>query len=481
MSWIDPSLVPLVVYVAETAIKLAIIAFILLRRSYTPAMTLTWLMVILLVPVVGVVGYLLVGEVRLGRRRRRRHAEIVASIEELARRSGGSVLAARPAKEHEHVALLAETVAGNPPRGGNALRLMGDTDEVIDALVEDIDGAVDHCHLAFYIYLEDHNGHRVARALMAAAARGVRCRVLVDSVGSARFLDGELVKEMRREGGSVVEALPARLVRMLFARLDLRNHRKIAVIDHAIAYVGSQNIADASFAPKKRYAPWVDAMARIEGPAARDLQILFVEDWFLDADEPIQDVLDERPGEAGEVVAQVLGTGPGSDPEAMMHVTHATIHAAREELVITTPYFVPDEATLLAMRAAARRGVRVQLIVPARNDSPLVSAASRGHYEGLLRAGVEIWEYHAGLLHAKTMTIDRSLGVITSANLDQRSFELNFEVSLVVYDTDVASELRLLQKTYLNDSTRVTLGPWLERSWPRRLIQAAAGILSPLL
>ncbi|MHC5007872.1 MAG: cardiolipin synthase, partial [Planctomycetota bacterium] len=331
-------------------------------------------------------------------------------------------------------------------------------------------------------YLDDHSGQRVAEALMDAAGRGVTCRLLVDGVGSVGFLRSHLRKRMQTRGVAVVEALPTSLLRLPFARIDLRNHRKLVVIDGMIGYCGSQNIADAEFAIKPKYAPWVDAMVRLRGPAVRDLQVLFIQDWYLDTNESLEELLaiSAAPSPDGAVV-QIMGTGPDAYNEALRQITQTSLHAAREELIITTPYFVPDEATATALYTTARRGVDTTLVVPARNDSPLVAAASRSFYERLLEAGVQVHEYQQGLLHAKTMTLDRRLALVTTANFDRRSFELNFEVSLVVYDSDFASELRLLQKAYIDGSRTVSETQWKRRGWPRRLWQNTAGMLGPIL
>lgn len=470
----------------ELSIRLALSGVIIVRSRSTPAVRLAWLVVIMGTPIpgFGVIAYLLVGEVRLGRRRTRRYAEIVERIGTLA-----ALLAARQrppppevAEAHKQIAYLAETVGDNPPRGGNNLQLFGQTDAFIDALIADIGRAEGHAHLLFYIFLPDSTGHRVAHALAEAAQRGVACRLLVDGVGSRDFLNSKLRRDIAGQGVHVVEALPARWLRIALARLDLRNHRKIAVIDGRIGYCGSQNIADKEFAIKPKYAPWVDMMVRVEGPAARDLQVLFIEDWFLDTDESLEAVLEIAPPVSTDgATVQVIGTGPTAYNEALRQLVQLSFHIAREELILTTPYFVPDEATASALYTTARRGVNVTLVVPARNDSPLVAAASRSFYDELLDAGVNICEYRKGLLHAKTTTIDRDLAIVSTANLDRRSFELNCEVSLVVYDTDLASELRLLQKQYIDDSTTVEPGDWKRRRWPSRLWHNTAGMLGPLL
>lgn len=484
-----PSLLPYIAFGAEFVLKLILVGVILLRRrGGKSTAALAWIVLILAVPVVGLLAYLLVGQVRLGRRRIARHRKIVSQVQaSIAVSPGGA--AARPPTQAEvpaiyrPIATLGEAVGDNLPRGGNSLRLISDTDLFIQGLVEDIDAASQHCHLQFYIFLPDHSGTRVGDALMRAAARGVQCRLLVDAVGSKALLRSPLRRAMERANVHVVGALPANVLRMVFARLDLRNHRKIAIIDSGVAYTGSQNIADAeSTASGRKFGPWVDAMVRIAGPAVRDLQRLFVEDWYLDTDEALNELLSIEPPVADEDIAvQIMGTGPNSYNDALRQLTQAAFHTAHEELILTTPYFVPDEATVIALRTAARRGVDTSLVLPARNDSPLVAAASRSFYHQLLEAGVNIFEFQKGLLHAKTMTIDRDLALVTTANLDRRSFDLNFEVSVVVYDTDFASQLRFVQRAYIADSQAVDAGAWSRRPWPKVLVNNAVALVAPLL
>jgi cardiolipin synthase len=361
------------------------------------------------------------------------------------------------------------------------MELLADTEGFISALARDLDAAADHAHLLYYIFLADESGRAVARALRRAAERGVCCRLLVDAVGSKAFLRSALRRELETGGVEVVAALPTRL-RLGGTRIDLRNHRKLAILDGRVAYTGSHNVAAASFAPKPRFAPWVDATVRIEGPAVRDVQELFVEDWYLDTGETLEECLAIAPPEhVPGMPVQVIGTGPDSRHEAVVRLIQAAFHLAREELILTTPYFVPDEGTLDALLTAAERGVRTRLVVPKRNDSRLVGAASRSLYELLLASGVEIHEYTQGLLHAKTITVDRDLALVSTANLDRRSFELNYEASLVVYDSDFASRLRFLQTSYLADSTPVDSAAWARRSWPRKIAQNAAGMFAPIL
>ena len=218
----------------------------------------------------------------------------------------------------------------------------------------------------------------------------MQCRLLVDNVGSSAFLKSELQRELVRGGVQVVAALPTRITQIAAIRFDMRNHRKLAVIDGRIGYTGSHNVAEEAFHPKPRFAPWVDATLRIEGPTVRDLQALFIEDWFMDAAENLDGLIAITPASFRDGrITQVVGTGVNSQNQALVRVVQSAVHMAREELILTTPYFVPDEGTLAAITTAAVRGVRTVVVVPARNDSPMVSLASRSFYQPLLDAGAK--------------------------------------------------------------------------------------------
>ena len=482
MDFLEDGWVTAISLLALFGVQLCLAASVLLRPQARQSSSLAWILVILLLPGVGIFSWLVFGEVRVGRDRMRRHAAIQKQIHD-------HLTAIWEQEAHEvHLGEIDRSLSGighqvcdTAPRPGNLVQLLGDTDEVIERLIADIDAARDHVHLLFYIWLTDTNGRHLAEAVARAAHRGVSCRVLVDHMGSRTLLKSSLRTLMEKAGAEVVASLEPPFPPFLTQRLDVRNHRKIATIDGDIGWTGSQNIADASFAPKAAYAPWVDCMLRLEGPVVADLSELFIEDWALDTGEPLTDHLRVPAPRPGGMPVQILGTGPNSKNHAMVQMLQAAMHLAREEVILTTPYFVPDEGTLAALQTAASRGVKVQLIVPKRNDSALVGAASRSFYEPLLRAGATIHEYTKGLLHAKTITLDRDRAYVGSANLDRRSFEINFEVGALVYDSDFASHLRLLQMTYLQDSVEVCADDWARRPTWRRGLQNAAGLLGPLL
>ena len=481
MAWFYPWW-PAFLLASDACLRLVVVVQIIMRGPRASDSSRAWILMVVFLPLVGIPIWLFLGEARLGRRRRERYRSIADRTADLIARLGPVPEYRAEAGEYGPTIALAEAVGGTPPRRGNELELTGDSMMFIDRLAEDIEKAESSCHLLFYIYVEDDAGWRIGEALKGAASRGVACRLLLDSVGARPFLKSRYVKSLREAGVQVVESLPANLLRMAFARIDLRNHRKIAVVDGRVGYTGSQNIAASAFALKSDFAPWVDCMLRICGPVVGDLQEIFVRDWFLETEESLEQLLADRPEPcAGGVPVQVLPTGPNNDNEALAQLALSSFHGAREELILTTPYFVPGEAEVVSLCTAAKRGVRVRLVVPARNDSPLVQAVARSHYGRLIESGVEVFEYQKGLLHAKTLTVDRDLALVTTANFDRRSFDLNFEVSTLVYDSDFASQLRFLQREYMANSTLVTLAQVNGRSWLRRFADNAAGIFSPVL
>ena len=351
-------------------------------------------------------------------------------------------------------------------------------------MVADIDAASDHVHACFYIWLDDNNGQKIKDSMIRAASRGVTVRALADALGTHKLIRSPHWREMEAAGVQLRVALPVGnlLWTMIRGRVDLRNHRKLLIVDGHIGWCGSQNAADPEFRVKPHYAPWVDIMTRWEGPVVRDWQFLFVSDWMGEHGEDLSAMIELAPlKNEGDIVAQVIGTGPTLAYSAMTACFIELIHSSREELVITTPYFVPDEPLLYALLSAARRGVRTVLILPARNDSRIVAAASRSHYADLLKAGVELYEYHCGLLHAKTMIVDGKVGLVGSANLDRRSFELNFENNILFADETLAAQIRGRQNEWLVDSRRVTLEQVAATPILARLWQNALAMFGPLL
>jgi cardiolipin synthase len=307
---------------------------------------------------------------------------------------------------------------------------------------------------------------------------------MADDLGSRAFVRSAHWSDMAAAGVRLAAALPIQSILMhpFRGRVDLRNHRKVVVIDNRITYCGSQNCCDPAFLVKAKYAPWVDIMLRFEGPVVRQNQILFASDWLSHVDDDLDAVLTaplDLPAEG--FAAQVIGTGPTVRHSAMPEMFEAAMYAARGELVISTPYYVPDEALQSALCASARRGVDTSLILPARNDSWIVAAASRSFYEELLEAGVRLFEFRGGLLHAKTLTLDGEMALVGSANVDRRSFQLNYENNILLHDPALTRRIRARQGEYIARSREVTtaqVGDWSAR---HRIWNNAVAMFGPVL
>jgi cardiolipin synthase len=463
----------------------ALILRVLLRPHRDPASRIAWIVVILALPVVGMIGYVLLGETNIGRSRVARLRAVLAGLPDPARAPGYA--ATQDDAVPDRVAPLfrvGASISGYEPVGGNRAALTADSDATVDALVADIEAAREHVHLLFYIWLPDGSGVRVADALCRAARRGVACRAMVDDLGSRLLVKSPHWAAMQAAGVRLARALPVGnpLVRAFKGRIDLRNHRKIVVIDNRVTYCGSQNCADAAFLIKAKYAPWVDAVLRVEGPVARQTQHLFASDWMTYAEEDISALLLEPvvPAEGG-FAAQVVASGPTVRHSAMPEMFQSLMYAARRELTVTTPYYVPHESMQAALCAAAFRGVATTIVFPARNDNVAVAAASRSYYHDLLSAGVRIMEFQGGLLHAKTLTVDGRATLIGSANMDRRSFDLNYENNLLLWDEATTAAVRARQDTFIAQSREVTLAE--VQAWPiyRRLWNNTLAVLGPVL
>jgi cardiolipin synthase A/B len=467
-------------------VQIALIVRVLLRPHREPASRIAWVVVIMALPVAGIVAYILLGETNIGRRRIARMHTVLAQLPDVSETPGMDAknLQADVPPHYAHLFQAGRTVNGFDPVGGNRAQLMPDSNATIERMVVDIDAAQDHVHLLFYIWLPDNNGCKVVEALKRAAARGVTCRAMVDGLGSRTMIHSTHWQAMRKEGVHLGVALPIGnpLLRSLKGRIDLRNHRKIVVIDHHITYCGSQNCADPEFLIKAKYAPWVDAVMRFEGPIARQNQYLFVADWMAETGEEISQLLKQPvPPMPPGLTAQVIGTGPTIRHSAMPEMFELLMYTARRELVISTPYFVPDESMQTGLCASAHRGVDTTIIFPARNDSWIVGAASRSYYADLLAAGVRIFEYEGGLLHTKSLTLDGDITLIGSANMDRRSFELNYENNILFYDRLLTAAMRQRQASYIARSKPVTEEIVARWDWRHRIANNTIAMLGPVL
>jgi cardiolipin synthase len=459
-----------------------------LTRRRPPGSTAGWLLLIVVLPYGGALLYLLIGERPMGRQRARRAQLMKAQAEHwLADLAGRSGTLSPGAIDNWHgIRRLADRAVGIQALAGNQLQLLDDTGQVLRAMIADIQQARHFCLLEFYIWNPGGAADDVAEALLAAAGRGVTCRVLLDDVGSGAFFKSDWPQRFRAAGIELHRALPANVLRAMFRRVDLRLHRKLLVVDGHIAYTGSLNLVDPRyFKQGAGVGEWIDAMVRVRGPAVAALAGLFAWDWALETDASMELAMQqvEVPValDAGPAAVQMVPSGPGYEGHGVVQLLLAAVYAAGHELTLTTPYFIPDDPLVEALRTAAMRGVRVRLVLPAKVDSHMVQHASRAYFDELLEAGVEIHLFDGGLLHTKSVVVDRELAFFGTLNLDIRSFQLNFELTLLVYDAQFGARMVALTDRYIANSGRLTREQWDQRPTSKRLTENLFQLMSPLL
>ena len=458
---------------------------ILLRDDLAPQARLAWFIVLAVLPYIGTVIYFLFGEIDLGNDANKRHTYVFDQI-----RTKAAHLMGVPEDTERLIDPLyrpafryAASINGFQTVAGSSAELMADAAATNAHLIADIDAAQSHVHVLYYIWLGDQTGRDVAQALIRAAKRGVTCRAMADGLGSRALIKSPLWQEMKDAGVQMAVALPLdNLIRtLLTSRIDLRNHRKITVIDSKITYCGSRNSADPEFRIKAKYAPWVDIMLRFEGAIVAQNELLFLSDWMQTTGDKLEGFTLPSTSINGGFPAQVMGDGPTERRGATPQLFSALIACAQEALTLSTPYFVPDTTVLEALCSAAHRGVKVALIFPKVNDSWIVAAASRSYYRKLLSAGCEIYEFKGGLLHAKTLTLDGKVTLIGSSNLDLRSFDLNYENNILLQDEGVTCSVRGRQAEYIVHSDPITLD--VVALWPRhrRIWNNVIATIGPVL
>ncbi|GLS89660.1 cardiolipin synthase A [Psychromonas marina] len=448
--------------------------------------SLAWLFLIYAVPLLGIIGYFIFGELHLGKKRHKRSETMAGSFKQWLddevqeNRLPENVISPSVASMQRFI----QSYTGVPMMLGNDHHLLDSTDQILMELTDKIKGAKTRCYLMFYICNEGGLVDPLLDALMAAAQRGVECKLLLDSVGSNAFFKGKKPKQLREAGIEVVEALPVGAFRLLFQRQDLRMHRKLVCIDDDVAYTGSMNLVDpAYFKTDQGVGQWVDIMVRCKGPIIQQMQGLFIWDWYLETQQniPLPSADKNRFPIVGEQYAQLIPSGPGFGIASIHQVLLTAIYEAKYSLVLTTPYFVPDDSLLAALQVAAMRGVDVKVILPAKNDSVMVKYASRAFFEELLTSGVKIYKFHGGLLHTKSIVVDEEIALVGTVNLDRRSFWLNFEMTMLIDNSEFAGELLTTQMHYLLASQQLVLSEWNKRSYFKKLLESSAYLFSPLL
>jgi cardiolipin synthase len=463
-----PKSLLIVLAALETAIRVGAVIRIPPNRRPTAAMA--WLMAIFIAPIPGAFLFSLFGSTRLPKDRREKQQDIndyilgtTAGLDQVSKTETWP-------KWFESVVELNHTLGAMPLVGGNDAVLLPDYTESIASMTDAVNRAERYVHVEFYILSRDTTTMPFFDALRAAHERGVIVRVLYDHVSTIRSPEGRATRRwLRNVGLEFYEMLPFHPFRTQWRRPDLRNHRKVLVVDGIIGFMGSQNMVDPSYntrANVRRHLRWKDLMVRIEGPVVAGVNAIFITDWYSESNELLTREADPIHSVATDdtLDCQVVPSGPGFDGENNLRVFNALLYSAQEQLVIVSPYFVPDDSMLYAITTAAERGVAVQLFACEVADQALVYHAQRSYYETLLRAGVRIFLYEKPVvLHAKHFTVDNEVAVIGSSNMDMRSFSLNFEVSLLIRGRRFVDSLRHVEDDYRSHSRELLLDEWLKR------------------
>ena len=468
-------------------IALALIPLVLIRRK-EPSSTIAWILVLVFLPAVGSLLFLMFGRdrVRLPARRKREldaivRAQVSASRDETPdadRTSNLRIVAVSPLEQA--MFRIGQRLTHLRATDGNRVEVLVDGQAMYDALGDAIDGAHHHVHAQFYLIRNDATGAWFRDRLVAAAKRGVTVRLLMDGYGCFA-LGPSWRRPLRKAGVSVADFLPMRSA--LLQPVNLRNHRKIVVVDGETAFTGGFNIGDEYRGNMPGLGSWRDVHLRIEGPAAAELQRVFFQDWAFATNEPIdpRSYFSRDMPSRGDAKIAIVTSGPDTRTEAIHRMFFGAIVGAMREVSLTTPYFVPTESLTVAMELAAMRGVDLKIVLPGRSNHRVTFHAGRSFYTDLLKAGVDIREYQPGIVHAKTLIADSQIALVGSANMDLRSFRLNFEVHALVHDATTAIRLRETFEDDLAKSRRVDLEEWGARGWGGRVKEGAARLVSPLL
>ena len=471
---------------AAATLQLALVIGVILRVMLTrhpPGSSFAWILITVLVPYIGFVLYLLLGEKTLGRwhsrnirremRRRRQQFRHIPLGDNFA------------PSQHRGICRLASRLGKYPLTQDSSLHLMTDPSEIMTRIIADIDAAKELILMEFYIWDLGGRADEVSTALIRAAERGVQCYVLVDDIGSAQFLKSEWSTRFKDAGIILQCALEVSFFSALFARADIRLHRKIIVIDHEIGYSGSMNVADPLFFKRdENIGQWVDAMVRAKGDIVKSLHHLFTFDWNVNNDQnPIPAYKFTKPpfDSADRANVMLVPSGPGTSIDANMRIMLEAIYQAKKSIHIVTPYFVPSEALVLALQNAAVRGVDVQLTIPEKSDSKLVTYASHRYFDDLLQAGVRIFFFQNGVLHTKSLLVDQEVSLFGTVNMDMRSMHINYELMLLILDESFCSKIDQMHEQYRQQSRPISLTLWYHRPLLERMKEGASYLLSPLL
>jgi len=482
----------LLIYEIVYVLILVLVSLRIIYDTRSSIKTLAYLLLVIFLPVAGIIVYFSFG---INYRKRKMYSKKLIRDEKLAKKLKEDIFesslhifekAADELRTNKELAYMLAKDTMSPLTAGNTIGLLVNGEKKFPEVLKAIQQAKDHIHIEYYIYEDDEIGRLIEKELIKKASEGVTVRFIYDDFGS-RSIRSKLVRRLKAGG---ISAFPfSKVIFLALAnRLNYRNHRKIIVIDGHTAFVGGINISDKYINEpgnaKKLF--WRDTHLRIEGPGVHYLQYLFLCDWNFCAKDDVQPADLYFPSSSslpvkGNKIVQIAASGPDSDTPTILFSILQAINLAATEILITTPYFIPGESLLDALTVASLSGVSVKLLVPGISDSRVVNAAAHSYYDDLLNAGVEIYLYRKGFVHAKTPVADKKIAIVGTANMDHRSFDLNFEVNAIVYDHELARELSNIFYEDIKNANKIDLGEWNARPRYKQLIEKTARLVSPLL
>lgn len=471
-------------------IILILVCFRVIYDTRNNIKTLAYLLLIIFLPVFGMIFYFSFG---INYRKRKMYDKKLVKDEALQEQLKAKTFSDSSQTYRENQALLESNkelaymlVKGSLSTltNDNDVKLLINGESKFPEVIAALEKAKHHIHIEYYIFEDDQIGKAIEEVLLRKAKEGVQIRFIYDDFGS-RSIRRTLARRLKN-AGILVSPFYEIIFKALASRLNYRNHRKIIVVDGATAFIGGINVSDRYINNKNSRLFWRDTHVRIEGSGVRYLQYLFLCDWNFCAkdnlvpDESFFPNLTLLPN-AGNKIVQIAASGPDSDVPVILYSILQAINLATEEILITTPYFIPGESIVDALLVAAMGGVNVKILVPDESDSVIVNAAARSYYGDLAKAGVEIYLYRKGFVHAKTLVADRKLSVIGTANMDYRSFDLNFEVNAIVYDKEIAGQLADTFYNDIKDAGLLDIDQWDNRPIYKEMIEKTARLISPLL
>lgn len=468
------------IYAIDLGVRLFLLFYIPQNRKPTAAAA--WLLAIYVVPLWGTLAFLLIGSTKLSKRRRRAQQQVDLMLKRYSRNLRKAGLSASIEPPHDLRAKLAESLTALAPSKRNAVAVLTGYDEIIEDMTRKVLAATSYVYVEFFAMALDDTTEPFFKALETARARGVEVYVLFDTLGSRKYKGYRAMKQRLTAMGAHWRAtLPISLRPAKYNRPDLRNHRKILVIDNRFGYLGSLNMIEKTY-QRKDDISYLELVSRLEGPAVNEAAAVFASDWYCETGVVLKQFTENTiPSKRGRVAAQVIPSGPGFPFENNLKYFTSMIHSARHSITITNPYLVPDEALLDALISAAQRGVHISILNSEAIDQWMVAHAQRSYYEALLQAGVEIHLYKKPqLVHEKFLVIDTKVGIIGSSNFDIRSFELNLECIVAAYDKTIARTLIKHHRALLAHSQRISLDSWRRRSIWSRFLDSIARLTSAL-